>query len=108
MPQLARVRQQYHLKKLRGKNVVRKIATSRRYETVPEGLQAMAALLVLRDKVVRPVLAEPASPDAAPSPSIKALSMLITKPSKSKCAICSKLSALRHKPIDKLFYMSAQ
>lgn len=52
----------YDLKKLRGKNLVRKIERSRRYETVPEGLQAMAALLVLREKVIKPVLAGASKP----------------------------------------------
>jgi hypothetical protein len=47
----------YDLKKLRGKGMVRKIGTSRRYEPVPEGLRAMTALLVLREKVIRPLLA---------------------------------------------------
>jgi hypothetical protein len=47
----------YDLKKLRGKNLVRKIENSRRYEPVPEGLQEMTALLVLREKVIKPVLA---------------------------------------------------
>jgi len=47
----------YDLKKLRGKNVVRRIGKSRRYETVSQGLQEMVALLVLREKVIKPVLA---------------------------------------------------
>ena len=47
----------YDLKKLRGKNLVRKIDNSRRYEPVPEGLQTMTALFVLREKVIKPVLA---------------------------------------------------
>ncbi len=47
----------YDLKKLRGKNLVRKIDNSRRYEPVPEGLREMTALLVLREKVIKPVLA---------------------------------------------------
>jgi hypothetical protein len=47
----------YDLKKLRGKNMVRKIETSRRYEPVPEGLQTMTALFILREKVLKPVLA---------------------------------------------------
>jgi len=47
----------YDLKKLRGKNLVRKLDHSRRYEPVPEGLQNMAALLILREKVLKPVLA---------------------------------------------------
>ncbi|MBI5032566.1 MAG: hypothetical protein HZB51_18730 [Chloroflexi bacterium] len=49
-------RASYDLKKLRGKNVVRQIAKSRRYETIPQGLQEIAALLVLREKVIKPVL----------------------------------------------------
>jgi hypothetical protein len=47
----------YDLKKLRGKNWVRIVGQSRRYEVVPEGLQAMAAILVLREQVIKPVLA---------------------------------------------------
>jgi len=58
----------YDLKKLRGKQVVGKIGTSRRYETVPEGLQAVAALLVLRDKVIKPVLAGAGKPRRGPKP----------------------------------------
>ena len=60
----ARSAQQYHarqaaydLKKFRGKEFVRKIGKSRRYEPTPSGLRAMAGLLVLRDKVIQPLLA---------------------------------------------------
>lgn len=47
----------YDLKKLRGKNLVHLIDSSRRYESVPEGLQSIVALLLLREKVIKPVLA---------------------------------------------------
>ena len=47
----------YDLKKLRGKNLVHKIKNSRRYETVPDGLRTITALLVLTDKVIKPVVA---------------------------------------------------
>jgi len=47
----------YDLKKLRGKGMLRKIGTSRRYETEPIGLRAMTALVILREKVIRPLLA---------------------------------------------------
>ena len=47
----------YDLKKLRSKNLVHKIGNSHRYEPVPEGLCEMTALLVLREKVIKPVLA---------------------------------------------------
>ena len=58
----------YDLKKLRGKNVVRKVGASRRYETVCEGLQNIAALLVLREKVIKPVLAGAGKPRRGPKP----------------------------------------
>jgi hypothetical protein len=47
----------YDLKKFRAKNLVRKIERTRRYEIVPQGLRALAALVVLRDKVIKPLLA---------------------------------------------------
>jgi hypothetical protein len=56
----------YDLKKLRGKNWVRKIGNSRRYDTEPTGLKTMAALLTLRDKVIKPVLASVDKPEPEP------------------------------------------
>jgi hypothetical protein len=47
----------YDLKKLRGKQMVRRLARKQRYEPFPQGLKALAALLVLRDKVIQPLLA---------------------------------------------------
>ena len=47
----------YDLKKLRGKQIVCRIAKTQRYEPIPHGLRTMAALLVLRDKVIKPLLA---------------------------------------------------
>ena len=47
----------YDLKKLRGKQFVRRITKTRRYEPSPEGRKAMVALVVLREKVIRPLLA---------------------------------------------------
>lgn len=58
----------YDLKKLRGKNLVRKIDNSRRYEPLPEGLQNMAALLILREKVLKPVLAGAGKPRCGRKP----------------------------------------
>jgi hypothetical protein len=63
----------YDLKKLRGKNLVRRIGKSRRYETVPEGLQAMTAWLVLREKVIKPVLAGAGKPKRGPKPKHQSL-----------------------------------
>lgn len=53
----------YDLKKLRGKEWVQKVSQSRRYQTVPQGLQLMTALLVLRDKVIKPLLASAGKPE---------------------------------------------
>jgi hypothetical protein len=47
----------YDLKKLRGKQLVVRHATARRYGAPPEGLRTMTALVVLRDHVIRPLLA---------------------------------------------------
>lgn len=47
----------YDIKKLRAKGMVSKIGKSRRYETIPERLRSLTALLVLREKIVRPLLA---------------------------------------------------
>jgi len=37
--------------------MVRRLPASQRYEPLPQGLKALAALLVLRDKVIQPLLA---------------------------------------------------
>jgi hypothetical protein len=47
----------YDLKKLRGKQIVSRIGKTRRYETVAAGLKAMTALIVLRNKAIKPLLA---------------------------------------------------
>jgi hypothetical protein len=47
----------YDLKKLRGKHLVVKPGRSRRYHAPPEALRTITALLVLRDQVIRPILA---------------------------------------------------
>ena len=52
----------YDIRKLRGKNLVYKIEHSRRYRVSPAGLRAMTALLVLREKVIKPLLAGAGEP----------------------------------------------
>jgi hypothetical protein len=47
----------YDLKKLRGKQIVSRIPKTTRYEPIAEGLKAMTALVVLRDKAIKPLLA---------------------------------------------------
>lgn len=63
----------YDLKKLRGKNLVRKIGQSRRYEVIPEGLRTMTALWILREKVIKPVLAGAGKPKRGPKPKHQSL-----------------------------------
>jgi hypothetical protein len=58
----------YDLKKLRGKQWVEKIGNSRRYQPHPTGLKTMAALLTLRDKVIKPVLAGAGKPKGERKP----------------------------------------
>ena len=52
----------YDIKKLRAKGMVSKIGKSRRYQSVPEGLRSLTALLVLREKIIRPLLAASGQP----------------------------------------------
>ena len=47
----------YDLKKLRAKQIVRRVAQTRRYESTASRLRAMVALLVLRNKAIKPLLA---------------------------------------------------
>jgi len=55
----------YDLKKLRGKDVVQRIGSTRRYEVMPSGLRAITALLVPQAKAIKPLLA--AAQDISPS-----------------------------------------
>jgi hypothetical protein len=50
--------------------MVRKLQGSRRYETVPEGLQTVAAVLILREKVIKPVLAGTGKPRRGRPPKV--------------------------------------
>jgi hypothetical protein len=52
----------YDLKKLRAQQLVRKIKRTRRYEATADGVRALTALVVLRDKVIKPLLAAACQP----------------------------------------------
>ncbi|MCX6082379.1 MAG: hypothetical protein NTW32_22870 [Chloroflexi bacterium] len=56
----------YDLKKLRGKQWVIPIGKSRRYQLTSDGIRTISALLTLREKVIRPLLAG-ARYDGSPS-----------------------------------------
>lgn len=47
----------YDLRKLRGKGLVSKLPRSRRYSAGPQALRALAAIVIMRDQVIRPLLA---------------------------------------------------
>jgi hypothetical protein len=47
----------YDLQKLRGKQIVGRIGHTRRYEPLANGLRAITALIVLRNKAIKPLLA---------------------------------------------------
>jgi hypothetical protein len=57
----------YDLKKLRGKNLIHKDGR-RCYQASAEGLQTIAALAILHDKVIKPVLAKATNPKARKTP----------------------------------------
>ena len=58
----------YDVKKLRGKKLVEKIASSHRYQPTPQGLRALTALMALRDKVIKPLLASSCQLKRGPKP----------------------------------------
>lgn len=58
----------YDLKKLRAKGLVSKIRSARRYQVPPEGLRTIAALVILREQVLKPLLAGTAQPKMGRKP----------------------------------------
>lgn len=52
----------YDIKKLRSKDLVIKIGRSRRYQVLPHGLRAIAGIALLRDRVLKPLLAAISNP----------------------------------------------
>jgi DNA-binding transcriptional ArsR family regulator len=58
----------YDLRKLRGKGLIEKLPKSRRYRASAEALRTMAALLVLREHVIAPVLAGAGKPKPGRQP----------------------------------------
>jgi len=58
----------YDLKKLRGKNLLSKLDGSRRYSIAPEAIRTIGALVILREKVLRPILAGVGKPKMGRKP----------------------------------------
>ena len=60
----------YDLRKLRGKQWLSRIGNSRRYQASPDGLPIMSALVLLHDKIIKPVLAGAGKPKRGPKPKV--------------------------------------
>jgi hypothetical protein len=63
----------YDLRKLRGKEVVERVGRMRRYRVKPAGVRVLAGLLILREKAIKPVLAEVQHPKRGRPPKTVAL-----------------------------------
>lgn len=59
----------YDLKKLRAKGCIEPIAGSRRYRLTADGARTIATLVVLREQVIKPILAGTAAPKRGRKPS---------------------------------------
>ncbi len=58
----------YDLRKLRAKGFVVRVSQSHRYEVPPDGLRTIAALVVLREQVIKPLLAGVRTPHQGRKP----------------------------------------
>ena len=58
----------YDIRKLRGKDLIHKIPDSRRYTIPPQAIRTIAALVILREKVLRPILAGVGKPKSGRKP----------------------------------------
>jgi len=73
-PQIYSERQAaYDLAKLRGKNLVQRKDKSRRYVSDPNGVKTMCAYLLLREKVIKPLLAGVVRPRGRPPKNVSPL-----------------------------------
>jgi DNA-binding transcriptional ArsR family regulator len=63
----------YDLAKLQGKKLVRRPARSRCYVADPRGVRTMCAFVVLREKVIKPLLAGVVRPYGRPPKTVNAL-----------------------------------
>jgi hypothetical protein len=58
----------YDIRKLRGKELIHKIPDSRCYTIPPQAIRTIAALVILREKVLRPILAGVGKPKLGRKP----------------------------------------
>ena len=85
----------YDLLKLRYKQIVERAGKSRRYIAVTAGIRTVCALLTLREKVIKPLVAAAGKLALGANPRTMDLSMLITKTYPRRCAAYSPHSASR-------------
>jgi hypothetical protein len=86
----------YDLKKLRGKQIVCRLGKTTRYETIPQGARAMAALVALRDKAIKPLLAAAQQHRRSRRPQTPPHSTFNTKPFAPACVEFSANCGLLH------------
>lgn len=90
--------------------MVRRLPRKQRYEALPQGLKTLAALLVLRDKVIQPLLAgvlQTRPPRGVQNPTRSTITL---KPCVSACRGYSKNSVSppeHEKQFFQVFYLSA-
>jgi len=75
----------HDLHKLRGKSLVERIGKTRRYRVRRPDIRTLAALLILREQVIKPVLAGVSRPKRGRPPRIFIRSMSITKNFNLRC-----------------------
>ena len=92
----------YDLKKLRGKALVERVLKSRRYAATESGLRTMAAVGIVREQVLKPILARACKPEPhLPLPQKTAARWRITiRRSKTRSANCCRHSKYRRRIID--------
>lgn len=72
-PRYTTSRAAYDLRKFRCKHLVSKLPRSRRYLLDPSSVAAIAALLLLRDKIIRPLLAAASNDTTQPRPQVTSI-----------------------------------
>jgi|Tabmets5t2r1_1033131.scaffolds.fasta_scaffold18389_1 hypothetical protein len=83
----------YDLRKLRGKSLVERIGKTRRYRVRRPAIRTLAALLILREQVIKPVLAGVCRPKPGPAP--KNLHPLDHHYKKLQCEMLATLQTLK-------------
>jgi hypothetical protein len=58
----------YNIKKLRGKDLLSKLPKSRRYSVPQQDVRTIGALVIIREKLLRPILAGIRKPTICPKP----------------------------------------